>query len=424
MKARALLDRCILQHVFGKWAPRGASGAASSSACGSAGASGSHVATSLKAFLGAKKEPADGAGGDQAAEKPKMRAKATAKKKAASSVVAVKGEPASPQGVSQDPEATPGQQPGSAAAAAEGGAVAEPQRQAADRGKIVGGKTILSAKKSGVPGVFWEGRDKCWKVKWNTSQGSELKKRSKIFTVALFQQFGQGTQAAEAAALQAAITFREELLRSGQMKAPRASARQSGVAGVVWSTSRRRWFWRARGVQKNGKDEKYDEMGTVTPKDDTPEEVERARLLAVERLQEFKREKGCFVEVRVSPAWSGNQCGTLQRQSGVKSIQWYMGGSEAEKGAKRKLDSSQPILVEMPQRPTKRVRGKQPVDDGRAAQPAAEAVAEPPVEAAAEGVEPAEPGGEDVEIVKVKLAGVHQELAEEAAARAISFGGA
>ena len=232
------------------------------------------------------------------------------------------------------PQATPGQQPGSAAAVAEGGAPAEAQPPAAGpaaplpagaaapagyaRGTSLGdGKVVVSAKQSGVPGVAWGRAVQAWVVKWyESAQGA--KRRKKTFPLATFQQPGQGPEAAEAAALQAAVAFRRELERTGQAKAPKKLERQSGVSGVVWQTSSRSWIARLQYTDADGK-RKNIYGGIFTPKDDTPEEVERARLLAVERLRELEREQGRAVEVR-----EGAAAPRVERQSGVQGICWHI----------------------------------------------------------------------------------------------------
>ena len=75
--------------------------------------------------------------------------------------------------------------------------------------------------------------------------------------------------------------------RSGIVKAKRVENPQSGVTGVFWHT--RDKAWEAK-MKINGQ---WLYGGKFTPKDSTPEEVERARLLAVEsrRKLEFQRKK-------------------------------------------------------------------------------------------------------------------------------------
>ena len=92
---------------------------------------------------------------------------------------------------------------------------------------------------------------------------------------------------AEADPLRAAIEFRKGLERSGIVNAKRVENPQSGVIGVRWHTRYKAWE-----VKKNINGQTLF-GGKFKPKDSTPEEVERARLLAVEsrRKLEFQRKK-------------------------------------------------------------------------------------------------------------------------------------
>ena len=87
---------------------------------------------------------------------------------------------------------------------------------------------------------------------------------------------------AEADALRAAIEFRKGLESSGIAKAKRVENPQSGVKGVNWDIQQKAWKVRlkANGKRLHG--------GTSKPKDSTPEEVERARLAAVESRRKLE----------------------------------------------------------------------------------------------------------------------------------------
>ncbi|CAK0872766.1 unnamed protein product [Prorocentrum cordatum] len=181
------------------------------------------------------------------------------------------------------------------------------------RGKSFGGgKFMVVAKQSGVPGVCWSVTKQGWKVSWQEGH----KGRAKCFPAARYQQPGRGPEAAEAAALQAAVAFRRELERAGQARAPKAAERRSGVPGVFWESSGRAWRVQLKSVSASGKQTRI-QGGSFRPKDDTPEEVERARLLAVARLRELEREQGRAVEVR-----EGAAAPRVQRQSGVQGVSW------------------------------------------------------------------------------------------------------
>ncbi|CAK0792227.1 unnamed protein product, partial [Prorocentrum cordatum] len=227
------------------------------------------------------------------------------------------------------PQATAGLQP----APAEGDATAEERRPPAAgpaapplamlavpagyaRGSSRGdGKFRVVAKQSGVLGVHWSTRVQGWKVAWEFNREGSRKQHAKVFSVARYQQPGRGPEAAEAAALQAAVALRRELERTGQARAPKAAERRSGVPGVVWKNGSKTWYVR---LQKDV-DGKRTTLhgGYFTPKDDTPEELERARLLAVARLRELEREQGRATEVR-----EGAAAPRVQRQSGVKGVRW------------------------------------------------------------------------------------------------------
>ena len=86
----------------------------------------------------------------------------------------------------------------------------------------------------------------------------------------------------EVDALRAAIEFRKGLERSGIAKAKRVENPHSGVKGVFWHTRNKAWevTMNINGQRLYG--------GTFRPKDSTPEEVERARLLAVESRRKLK----------------------------------------------------------------------------------------------------------------------------------------
>ena len=87
---------------------------------------------------------------------------------------------------------------------------------------------------------------------------------------------------AEADALRAAIEFRKGLERSGVVKAKRVENPHSGVPGVLWHTRYKAWEVK---MNINGK---TFFGGRFTPKGSTPEEIERARLLAVENRRKLE----------------------------------------------------------------------------------------------------------------------------------------
>ena len=87
---------------------------------------------------------------------------------------------------------------------------------------------------------------------------------------------------AEADALRAAIEFRKDLERRGIAKAQHVENPQSGVKGINWNIQKKAWrvYLNINGKQLSG--------GYFKPKDSTPEEVERARLAAVESRRKLE----------------------------------------------------------------------------------------------------------------------------------------
>ena len=145
----------------------------------------------------------------------------------------------------------------------------------------------VSGKQSGVPGVTWNARD-FWTATWY----EEKKQKFKHFHVRHFMNTSKTFCEAEADALRAAIEFRKGLERSGIAKAKRVENPQSGVKGINWHILQKAWLVRLKinGKQLCG--------GTFKPKDSTPEEVERARLAAVESRR--KLEEKYFVTYKTS----------------------------------------------------------------------------------------------------------------------------
>ena len=107
-------------------------------------------------------------------------------------------------------------------------------------------------------------------------------KEEEIFYVHHFMKTGNTVCDAEADALRAAIEFRRGLERSGIAKAKRVENPHSGVKGVFWHTRNKAWevTMNINGQTLYG--------GTFMPKDSAPEDIERARLLAVESRRKLK----------------------------------------------------------------------------------------------------------------------------------------
>ena len=137
---------------------------------------------------------------------------------------------------------------------------------------------LVSSKQSGVPGVSWQSKPGAWQVSWY----EEKKMKKKYFHVRHFMKTSKTFCEAEADALRAAIEFRKGLERSGVVKAKRVENPQSNVPSIHWHIQKKAWIVRLRvkGKQLSG--------GCFTPKDSTPEEIERARLLAVESRRKLE----------------------------------------------------------------------------------------------------------------------------------------
>merc|ERR1712046_330641 len=122
---------------------------------------------------------------------------------------------------------------------------------------------------------------------------------------------GKTYSEAEADALRAAIEFRKGLEWNGIAKAKRVEIPQSGVKGVLWYTRGEAWEVK---IQINGKTL---HGGRFKPMDSTPEELERARLAAVESRRKLE-EKYFIIKQSEGPDLS---C-PVERKSGVVGVTW------------------------------------------------------------------------------------------------------
>ena len=139
-------------------------------------------------------------------------------------------------------------------------------------------KRLKSSELCAVPGVCWHSARSCWQVSWY----EQKQKKAKYFHVHHFKETSKTFCEAEADALRAAIEFRKGLERSGVVKAKRVENPQSNVPSIHWHIQKKAWIVRLRvkGKQLSG--------GCFKPKDSTPEEIERARLLAVESRRKLE----------------------------------------------------------------------------------------------------------------------------------------
>ena len=139
----------------------------------------------------------------------------------------------------------------------------------------------VSSEQSGVPGVSWTWRNKLgsWQVFWF----EEKNMKKKYFHVRDFMKTSKIFCEAKDDALRAAIEFRKDLERRGIAKAQHVENPQSGVKGINWNIQQKAWrvYLNINGKQLSG--------GYFKPKDSTPEEIERARLLAVESRRKLEQ---------------------------------------------------------------------------------------------------------------------------------------
>ena len=151
---------------------------------------------------------------------------------------------------------------------------------------------MRAEKQSGVRGVTWDRGHKSWNVTWRCCEpdGATRQPSVKRFPAATFQRPRQDPEAANAAALQAAVALRKDLEESGRAKRLKVPERQSGVRGVTWLPKKRKWLARLQ-VVFNGKkyDVQFAPAASFRPRDNTPEEMERTRLLAVAHVQKLER---------------------------------------------------------------------------------------------------------------------------------------
>jgi len=139
-----------------------------------------------------------------------------------------------------------------------------------------------SSKQSGVQGVSWDCRHESWQAFWR--EGSARKK--KTFPIIHFLASGaRSSEEAEQAALEAAIAHRRAMVPEDAEHSRASGAEapyKSGCIGVTWRRSSK--SWRAH-VTANYKQIDY----FFKAKDDSPQEVESARLLAVAKRAELER---------------------------------------------------------------------------------------------------------------------------------------
>mmetsp|Transcript_12674 Transcript_12674/g.40537 ORF Transcript_12674/g.40537 Transcript_12674/m.40537 type:complete len:467 (+) Transcript_12674:195-1595(+) len=159
-------------------------------------------------------------------------------------------------------------------------------------------------KQSGVRNISWTPAMNSWRVRWTEAGKAKVKEH---FVHRYMKCGSKSYGEADAEALRDAIAFREDLVRKGVLKATK------GKAGVSWTRASR--SWRVELAVGGGKKV---QGGSFRPKDDTPEEVERARLAALECRRNLMLKLGIQIEERevVNPD-------KIPRQtSNVRGVTW------------------------------------------------------------------------------------------------------
>jgi len=173
-------------------------------------------------------------------------------------------------------------------------------------------KRVISVqtKQSGTPGITWSKTHNGWDVLWREAG----KKRHKHFAVRKYTSPGKSTQEADAQAFHDARAFREGLVEQGKIKVS-AAKHTTGVKGVTWHKKQNAWVVRyhAAGKRQPG--------GTFKAKDGTAEEIECARLAAVECRLKLELE---HYDIHVQQAPDPSQQKELD--TGVPGVSWHAHG--------------------------------------------------------------------------------------------------
>ena len=196
-----------------------------------------------------------------------------------------------------------GASPGSDSGGPRGAVAGDPQPRASGAGSSQGPPSVsgpsgsqagssptagpaCGVRPQGDLGINWESRLKHWMVQHRVRLGDRTSKQMKKCFF-LGPHRGPGVSEAEAreAALRAAREYRDGLAASGvYWGGSTPPGRSSGVSGVHWCPRRKHWKARVR----SGKDGDGKSLfcKCFKPADNSPEEVERARLQAVRSLAE------------------------------------------------------------------------------------------------------------------------------------------
>ncbi|CAE7922933.1 unnamed protein product [Symbiodinium necroappetens] len=110
----------------------------------------------------------------------------------------------------------------------------------AEQGQVVAKNFRGLERQSGIQGISWRKDVACWCVSWQVSG----KRQKRHFPISMHMKLGLCEAEAEAAALQEAKAFREELVRQGKLKPPKPvteKASVSAVKGVFYNKQNRTW---------------------------------------------------------------------------------------------------------------------------------------------------------------------------------------
>ena len=101
------------------------------------------------------------------------------------------------------------------------------------------------AKQSGVPNIIWNNGLRSWEVDFGEydAKGQKIRRTKRQFAVKKFMGPGRSAEEADATALQAARTFRAELVKQGILSEPKVKDPNftSEVPGVQWTKRQQKW---------------------------------------------------------------------------------------------------------------------------------------------------------------------------------------
>ncbi|CAK0882402.1 unnamed protein product [Prorocentrum cordatum] len=180
-------------------------------------------------------------------------------------------------------------------------------------GQVRAGSYSPAERQSGVEHIVWEKSRAAWRVQYKIQNGPDQGRQRQP----LFRPKDESSEEVEQARLAAVEAMRRlmEEDRLGQVRAGSYSPaeRQSGVEHIVWEKSRA--AWRVQYKIQNGPDQGRQRQPLFRPKDESSEEVEQARLAAVEAMRRLMEED------RLGQVRAGSPS-PAERQSGVKHIVW------------------------------------------------------------------------------------------------------